>query len=371
MVNDTWRFEPESATILIIDNESANLKLLQKMLTSFGYHDLVLVQDSREALELYKRKKPHLVLLDLNMPHIDGFGVLKQLSELNEIAAAPVIVITAQSGFDSKLRSLNEGARDFISKPFNRFELEARVKNLLDAHLAHRMIHDQNSVLEGLVKQRTKELMDTRLQVIERLSRAAEYRDNETGEHIQRMSRYSQTIASYLGLSESECDRILHASPMHDIGKIGIPDHILLKQGPLSDDEFEIIKTHSVIGAEILSEDGSELMIMARDIALYHHEKWDGSGYPYGVSGEEIPIAARIVAIADVFDALMTERPYKKPWSLDDALALIVKSSGSHFDPKVVDAFMAVLPDILEIRERYKEDKTGLSRDTFTCGMDD
>lgn len=354
MIND-WQMEPAEVSILVIDDEAPNLKLLFKMLTSMGYEDITLVQDSRTVIEQYQAKKPDLILLDLNMPHVDGFGVLAKLKALNDPLLPPVIVLTAQTGRDFKLRSLNDGARDFLSKPFDRAELQARVRNLLDAHLAHCLLHNQKNVLDELVHQRTAELRHTRLQVIERLGRAAEYRDNETGLHISRMSHYSRVIAKHLGYSKVECDTILHASPMHDIGKIGIPDSILLKPARLTSEEFEVIKRHPEIGARLLDGDDSSLMAMAREIALTHHEKWDGSGYPQGLRGEEIPLVGRIVAVADVFDAVTSERPYKKAWSVEDAINLIKQGSGSHFDPEVVNAFIATLTEILTFKEKYRD----------------
>lgn len=354
-MSSNWQMEPSNVSILVIDDEAPNLKLLFKMLTSMGYEDITLVQDSRKVIDQYQAKKPDLILLDLNMPHIDGFGILAQLRALEDPLPPPVIVLTAQTGRDFKLRSLNDGARDFLSKPFDRAELQARVRNLLDAHMAHCLLHDQKNVLDELVDQRTAELRHTRLQVIERLGRAAEYRDNETGLHISRMSHYSRVIAEHLGCGRVDCDTILHASPMHDIGKIGIPDNILLKPGKLTQEEFEVIKRHPEIGAQLLEGDDSTLMTMAREIALTHHEKWDGSGYPQGLSGEKIPLVGRIVAVADVFDAVTSERPYKKAWSVEDAVNLIKQGSGSHFDPEVVNSFNSTLSEILTFKEKYRD----------------
>lgn len=347
--------EPDLAHILIVDDEPANLKLLDKMLGADGYHHLCLVQDPREVLDNYHRQRPDLILLDINMPHLDGYAVMEQLMALNDPLLPPIVVLTAQHGRDFLLRALQLGARDFIAKPFDRLELLARVRNLLDAHLAHRLVHDQKAVLDKLVEQRTEELSQTRLQVVQRLGRAAEYRDNETGNHILRMSQISALLARSLGWSESESELMLHASPMHDIGKIGIPDSILLKCEHLEGDEWEIMKSHVRIGAELLAGDESDLLSLARAIALGHHEKWDGSGYPEGLAGEAIPQAARIVAVADVFDALTSERPYKKAWPLEQARAYIEEHAGRYFDPEVVEHFIKCLPQIHAIRERYAD----------------
>jgi putative two-component system response regulator len=354
-----WGIERDEARILIVDDEPANLKLLDKMLRTQGYLNLDLVQDPRKVIEQYQLKRPDLVLLDINMPHIDGFGILARLRELNDPLLPPVVVLTAQHGRDYLLRALNEGARDFITKPFDRPELLARVRNLLDAHMAHRMVHDQKRVLDELVHQRTEELRETRLQVVQRLGRAAEYRDNETGFHILRMSQMSALLARQLGWDEAQCELMLHASPMHDIGKIGIPDHILLKPGKFDPDEWEIMKTHTTIGAELLDGDNSDLLTLARSIALTHHERWDGSGYPNGLAGEDIPLEGRIVAVTDVFDALTSERPYKKAWSVEEAISFIRENAGSHFDPQVVEKLEQVLPEVLAIRERYIESPAG------------
>ncbi|MEE4251615.1 MAG: HD domain-containing phosphohydrolase, partial [Alcanivoracaceae bacterium] len=221
--------------------------------------------------------------------------------------------------------------------------------------LAHRVLHDQKDVLEQMVRERTEELHHTRLQVVQRLGMAAEYRDEETGNHILRMSHICALLAKETGWDDNQCDLILNASPMHDIGKIGIPDAILLKPGRFEPDEWEIMKTHATIGARLLDGDDSELMCMARDIASSHHEKWDGSGYPRGLKGEQIPMAARIAALADVFDALTSERPYKKAWTVEAAVDLIRENSGKHFDPLLVDIFQRELPRIVAIREQFSE----------------
>lgn len=341
--------------ILIVDDEPANLKLLDKMLVTQGYGQRILVQDPREVLDRYREAPTDLILLDINMPHLDGFQVMEQLKALDDPLLPPIVILTAQHGKDFLLRALASGARDFITKPFDRNELLMRVRNLLDAQLAHRLVHDQKSVLEEMVRQRTRELNDTRLQVIRRLGRAAEFRDNETGLHIIRMSKTSALLARSIGWSDAECELMLNASPMHDIGKIGIPDNILLKPGKLEPQEWEVMKTHAAIGAELLAGDDSALLRMAKEIALAHHEKWDGSGYPNSLAGQAIPESGRIVALADVFDALTSSRPYKRAWPVDEAVAYIRDNSGKHFDPAVVAHFEICLPEILAIRDNFAE----------------
>lgn len=344
-----------NATILIIDDEPANLRLLEKILRSEGYQDLHLLHDPRGALAQYRSARPDLILLDLNMPHLDGYQVMEQLQSIGDPLLPPIVILTAQHAQDYLLRALSAGARDFISKPFDRNELLMRVRNLLDAQLAHRLLHDQKSLLEEIVASRTEALRHTRLQVVRRLGMAAEYRDEETGNHILRMSHTAALLARTIGWSDADCDLMLHASPMHDIGKIGIPDAILLKPGRFEPDEWEVMKRHTLIGAKLLGDDESDLMQMAGIIALNHHEKWDGSGYPHGLAGSAIPEAARIAALADVFDALTSERPYKQAWPVEAAIDLITQHSGSHFDPDLVIAFREQLPAVLEIRDRFSD----------------
>lgn len=346
---------PNQDCILIIDDEPANLKLLDKMLRSQGYQSLVLVDDPRVAIDLYLTTRPALILLDINMPHLDGFQLMEQLKALNDPLLPPIVILTAQYGKDYLLRALAAGARDFIGKPFDRNELLMRVRNLLDVQMAHRLVHDQKAVLEEMVRSRTEELRRTRLQIVQRLGMAAEYRDEETGNHILRMSHMCALLARAIGWSEDDCELILNASPMHDIGKIGIPDAIMLKPGKFEPHEWEIMKTHAAIGEKLLDGDDSDLMCMAREIALTHHEKWDGSGYPNGLDGEAIPLSGRIAALADVFDALTSVRPYKKAWTVEAAVDLIKDNSGRHFDPALVEVFLQELPRILTIRERFAE----------------
>ena len=341
--------------ILIVDDEPANLKLLDKMLRGQGYQELVLVEDPRTVIDLYRAARPDLILLDINMPYLDGYQVMEQLKALNDPLLPPILILTAQHGKDYLLRALAAGARDFVTKPFDRNELLMRVRNLLDAQLAHRLVHDQKAVLEGMVRARTEELRRTRLQVVQRLGMAAEYRDEETGCHILRMSHTCALLARAIGWSEADCELILSASPMHDIGKIGIPDAILLKPGKFEPHEWEIMKTHAAIGGKLLEGDNSDLIRLAREIALSHHEKWDGSGYPNGLAGEAIPQAGRIAALADVFDALTSVRPYKKAWTVEAAVELIKENHGRHFDPMLVEVFLQELPGIVQIRERFAD----------------
>lgn len=345
----------QNSRILIVDDEPVNVKLLDKMLRTEGYTNLVSIVDPRQVIEAYCAEPTDLILLDINMPFLNGYEVMALLKELGDPLLPPILVLTAQTGKEFLMRALSEGARDFLSKPFNRYELLARVRNLLDAHLALRLTFDQKGLLEELVRERTAEVVQSRLEIVQRLGRASEYRDNETGRHILRMSHSAALLARQIGWSEERCDLMLHASPMHDLGKIGISDTILLKPARLTDEERAIMETHTTIGADILSGSNNELLETARLIAITHHEKWDGSGYPCKLAGEAIPLEGRIAAIVDVFDALISERPYKKAWPADTAADDMRMHAGTHFDPKLVEHFLAVLPEVLRIGVRFSE----------------
>lgn len=344
----------KDAKILIVDDQPANVTLIEKMLDIDGYNNVISTTDPTQVEAIYLEQNSDLVLLDLNMPVMDGYQVLAKIREVDP-DYPPIIVLTAQSDRESRIKALDLGARDFLAKPFDRVELMTRIRNMLEVRIMTKAMKNQNKILDGMVKERTKELNDTRLEVIRRLGRAAEYRDDMTGFHIIRMSRYSQLLALAAGMDEDEAERLLNASPMHDIGKIGIPDNVLLKPGKLDADEWKIMQTHVNIGVEILSGSDSELMDMAAEVAQNHHEKWDGSGYPCALSGEDIPLTGRVVAVADVFDALTTERPYKEAWPIEKAVEFLKDQSGKHFEPRLVELFVEILPDILAIREQYSE----------------
>lgn len=361
--------DTKKAKILIVDDQQLNISLLTKIMNNEGYHQVTGLTDSREVIPSYAAHDYDIVLLDIRMPHMDGMQVLEQINLVPKEAYVPVVVLTAQDDKETKLRALQLGAKDFLTKPFDQAEVLLRVNNLLETRLMHKQQCNLNRVLDRKVKERTDELKKTRLEVIRRLGRAAEFRDNETGFHIIRMSKYAQIIARKYGLSDHIAELILNASPMHDIGKIGIPDSILLKPGKLDKEEWEIMKTHAAIGAEILSGHDSELMIMASEIAQYHHEKYDGSGYPQGLAGDDIPISAQIAALSDVFDALTSVRPYKKAWPVEDAVEEIKKSSGSHFNPMLVQAFLDSMPEILEVRNKYRESDVDFEKNTYASFM--
>ena len=341
--------------ILIVDDNSSNIDLLSKILLKDGYENIYSTTNPLEVQSLYIEHNFSLIILDLNMPNLDGFQVMRMLKEQFPDFWIPIIIVTAQNDQPSKIRSLSLGARDFLTKPIDRLEVINTVYNIIETKMMQTILENQNIILEQKINERTQKLKTSYNELISALGRAAEYKDNETGNHILRMALYSKEVAKSYGLSDEFSNLLQNASPMHDVGKIGIRDSILLKPGKLTPEEFEIMKEHTTIGYNILthSSSGSQLIKLAAEIALSHHEKWDGSGYPSQLSGENIPISGRIVAVADVFDALTTTRPYKKAWPLQDALDLIYSNSGSHFDPQVVEAFKKALPAILEIQKQY------------------
>lgn len=347
--------EPKMASILVVDDEAANVRLLEKILSMAGYNNVVCTQNPLQVLDLYQEHNSDLILLDLDMPELDGYGVMDQLNELTNGKPPTILVLTAQHMQSYRQRALDNGARDYVTKPFDAKELLSRVRNLLEVHMANKYMKYQNEILEQKVQQRTHEIHDTRLQVVRRLGRAAEYRDEETGLHIIRMSKMAVIIGKAAGMDDEQCDLLLNAAPMHDIGKIGIPDQILLKPGKFEPEEWDIMKTHSQIGADILAGDDSELMSMAHDIAISHHEKWNGKGYPNGLVGEAIPLVGRVTALADVFDALTSKRPYKVAWTIEKSVDLIKEERGEHFDPRLVDIFIEELSEIVAIKEKYAE----------------
>lgn len=345
----------QSAKVLIVDDRPENVRLFEEMLKTDGYRHVVSTTDSRQAAKLYEYVRPDLVLLDLNMPYLDGFQVMEQLRAIEESPYLPILVLSGITDQDVRVRALEHGAKDFLCKPFEPLEALTRIRNMVEVRLLHNAMRRQNKVLEEKVRERTQALRETQLEIIRRLGRAAEYRDNETGLHVIRMSQFCARLGRAAGMTDAECELLLYASPMHDIGKIGIPDRILLKNAPLTADEWEIMKTHTTIGADLLAGHDSELMEMAAMLALCHHEKWDGSGYPRGLHGEGIPLPARIITLCDVFDALTSQRPYKAAWAVETTVEYIEEESERYFDPRLVGLFKSILPEILEIKEQYRE----------------
>ncbi|MDP1635683.1 MAG: response regulator [Gallionellaceae bacterium] len=341
--------------ILIVDDLEANVLLLERMLRGAGYDSIESTTDPTKVCALHREKHYDLVLLDLQMPGMDGFQVMEELKELEPEGYLPVLVITAQPGH--KLRTLNAGAKDFISKPFELAEVLARAHNMLEVRLLHKKLHNYNDLLEQRVRERTASLQKSYHETIFTLTRAAERKDEDTGAHVQRISYYSRGLARMLGLDEEFADTIFFASPMHDIGKIGIPDHVLLKPGSLTPDEWEIMKGHAAMGAKILGNSQSLYLQMGAEIALNHHERWDGGGYPHGKRGEAIPLAARVMNICDIYDALRSKRPYKPAFDHQQPMDIITRGDGrtqpGHFDPAILAAFSNNHQSFREIFDQY------------------
>ncbi len=353
--------------ILIVDDEEYSRDLLGEMLTGMG-HEVELAEDGFHALSMIKLGFD-LVLLDVTMPGMDGFEVAARIREQFDVQELPICMVTALTGREERLRAIQAGANDFVNKPVDMVEMNVRMASLLRLKASHDIIKRHQAELEATVEQRTRDLKKAlqesaqserkayhaQLETIERLAMAAEYKDEDTAFHIKRMSRYSHLLAIKLRLRPQECEIILNASPMHDVGKIGTPDAILLKRGKLEPHEWEIMKQHAVIGARILGGSNSELLRAGEIIAISHQEKWDGSGYPNGLSGEDIPLHGRIVAIADVFDALTSKRPYKEPFSNEKALEIMREGRAKHFDPTILDLFFNNFAEIEKIQSEYRD----------------
>lgn len=339
----------ENATILVVDDAPENIDVLVGILKP--NYSLKVARDGEMAIKIANiQPRPDLILLDVMMPGIDGYETCKRLKLDIATRDIPIIFITAKISVEDEARGLSLGAVDYIAKPVNPAIVMQRVKT----HLA---LSDQKRELYQKVKLQTQELINTRYNIIQKLGRAAEFKDNETGNHVKRMSKYAYILALACGMEHEAADLLMNAAPMHDIGKIGVPDHILKKAGKLNDEEWLIMKEHAAFGAEILAEDNPSLLIdMAKNVALTHHEKWDGSGYPKGLQAEEIPLEGRIIAIADVFDALTSKRPYKPAWTVERAIELIKNESGKHFDPQLVNYFIDNLDEILAVKAKFSEE---------------
>lgn len=329
-----------NARVLILDDEHAYITLLEQILGSAGYQNVKSTMVPSDALALFPLYEPDIVLLDLHMPQMDGIEVLRKLQLLVPAGEfVPMLMLTGDMSQSVRKEALANGAMDFVTKPFQVGEVLLRIRNLLQTRMLHKELRLRNQDLEARVQERTKELEQARLDILERLARAAEFRDDATGEHTRRVGGVSHLIACELGLSAAEADTIGRAAMLHDIGKIGIPDNVLLKPHPLSVEEFELIKQHTVIGREILAGSPAPLLRTAEDVAYTHHERWDGSGY-HGLSGESIPLEGRIVAVADTFDALVNDRPYRTARSMTAAMKEMRSQRGAQFDPAVLDAFL-------------------------------
>jgi len=344
--------------VLIIDDNVTNLTLFRHLLKKIDGVEAVCFDDPEKALEWCQHYEPDLVLLDYMMPVMDGLAFIERFRSIDSYKEIPLIMVTADIEKDVRIRALELGAHDFLTKPVDKIEFLARTRNLLALRKSQTDLADRVVWLAIEIQKATVELLAREKEMVLRLSRAAEHRDPETGQHLLRMANYSKLIARELNMSTVEQELILEAAPMHDIGKVATPDAILLKQGKLTAEEFTIMKQHAEIGYSILRDSDSLLIRTAATLAWTHHEKFDGSGYPNNLKGDEIPIFGRIVAVADVFDALTSVRPYKKAWALEDAKQFLVDQSGTHFDPQCVEAFFRVWDEALLIHARYQDDES-------------
>lgn len=357
--------DAQSGRILVIDDEPTNTLLLRTILLQYGFTHVTCVNDARQVLPVFLDIEPDLVLLDLHMPFMDGFAVLGALRAwLPADTYFPIVMLTADITTDARRRALAAGATDFLTKPFDGVEVVLRVRNLIQTREFHKQIQRQNAELEERVRERTREVEESRLEMLERLGNAIESRDDLTHRHTLRVGVNAAALARDLGLSEPAVAALQRAAPLHDIGKIGVPDAILQKPGRLTVAEFNIMKTHTLLGARILANSTSDVVKLAEVIARTHHERWDGLGY-IGLRGEAIPFESRIVSVADVFDALTHPRPYKHAWPLAEAVAEIERQAGKQFDPRVVRAFMRVLERGEFERDEHDEPEANLAA---SCG---
>ena len=347
--------------VLAVDDEDRNLRLMEAMLLPLDY-EVALCRNGEEALEEVRKNPPDVVLLDIMMPGINGFEVARRLKTDEVTRLIPIVMVTSLKDVEDRVRGLEAGADDFLTKPVDKMELKARVASSLKVKAYNDYMVNYQKKLESEIAARTAQLrlayarvQNASLDTIHRLSKAAEYKDEHTGDHIQRMSRYCVAIARQMGLSQKVLDSILYAAPMHDIGKIGIPDRILLKPRRLKPDEWTIMKRHTTIGAQILQGSDVGFIRLAEVIALTHHERWDGNGYPKGIAGNKIPLVGRITSVADVFDALTSRRPYKEPISVDESCSIIVEGRGIRFDPAVVDAFFSAMDEVLAVKDQFPD----------------
>lgn len=341
--------------VVIVDDTHINLVLMSRLIKKLDDVETMTFQNAQQALDWCLGNPYDLLILDYMMPEINGLDFLGLLqAEAAGQPHPPVLMVTSSQDIDIRHRALENGASDFLIKPIDKIEFLARTRNMLQLRRATTALQDRASWLTEEVNKATLELRAREQETIVLLCRASEYRDKETGEHIQRMAQFSRLIAEELGLSVEEQDLILNAAPMHDIGKVGTPDHILLKPGKLDSDELVIMRDHASIGHAILKHSQVRMLQLAAEIAYTHHERYDGSGYPLGLKGEDIPLVGRIVAVADVFDALTSTRPYKKAWTVEAARQYLIDNSGTHFDPRCVNALLNRWAEVEEIRAGFK-----------------
>jgi putative nucleotidyltransferase with HDIG domain len=350
----------QSSRILIVDDQESIVDLLRGILETDGYHDLIGVTDPRLVGTLCQEHQPDLILLDLHMPHLSGVELLQMVAAASAGAYLPVLVLTSDITPEAKQRTLSIGAKDFLVKPFDTTEVLLRVRNLLETRALYKQLKLHGETLDQRVRERTRQLAEAQAEILNHLAVVSEYQDDDTSQHTQRIGALAGMVASSLGQSDAQIELIKLAAPLHDIGKVGVPNHILLKVDHLMPSEHEIMQSHTTVGGEILAKSKFPILQLAREIALYHHERWDGTGYPQRLKGGHIPVSARIVAVVDAFDALTHGRPYKKAVSFQDATKEIRAGAGQQFDPQVVEAFLRVvtpqtLQDLINLTEINQE----------------
>jgi two-component system response regulator RpfG len=343
-------------SVLVIDDQSTSRTILAHVVKGISDKAKIIEKNSPEdALEWAAEHTADLVFIDYLMPEMNGVDFLRLLKTLPNYEAVPTIMITIKKDAETRNAALEAGVTEFLSKPIDVYECATRSKNLLTMRLQHVSLQNRGDELQKRVKEATVEIKEREKETLMRLARAGEYKDSDTALHLKRMSLYSKAIAKASGIDEKATESIELSAPLHDLGKIGIPDNILLKNGPLNNDEWKVMRTHPTIGYEILQDSPSKYLQLGAEIALAHHERFDGSGYPYGLSGKHIPLAARIVAIADVFDALTSVRPYKEAWTVDKAYEYLVKESGKHFDPDLITIMVSIRDTIENIHAKYSK----------------
>jgi two-component system response regulator RpfG len=344
----------EGCSVLVVDDQSTSRTILSHVVKSINAKIKIIEKNNpEEALEWATEHVADLVFIDYVMPEMNGVDFVKLLKTLPNYEAVPVVMITIKKDAETRYAALDAGVYDFLSKPVDVYECTARSRNLLTMRQQQLALQNRGDLLESLVKAATSEIRAREKETLMRLARAGEHKDYDTAMHLQRMSLYSKAIALATGMNEADAEVIELAAPLHDIGKIGIADSILLKQGPLDENEIKIMRNHPLIGYEILQDSPSKYLQMGGEIALAHHERFDGKGYPYGLKGKDIPLAARIVAVADVFDALTSSRPYKQAWSIDQAFDYLREESGKHLDPELVDVMISIRKTIEKIRDEH------------------
>lgn len=360
--DDSFSPSADPARVLVVDDDELQRGILVTVLEHEGY-EVAQAGDGTSTYWQVQQQRPDLILLDVVLPDTNGFEITRSLKSKIETAGIPIILVTSRAERETRIQGLESGAEEFLTKPVDHIELTVRVRNLLNLKMFHDLLRHNNRILERQVDEKTEQVRQQCIETVLTLTRAAEYRDENMGRHVNRISHYAATLAEHIGMNRRFREQIFYASPMHDIGKLGIPDHILLKPAPLTENEWQIMKTHTTLGREILSGNNSPFLEMGAQIAMSHHEYWDGSGYPQGLRGEEIPLAARIMTICDVYDALRSKRPYKSHCSHDDTVTMITRGDQrvrpEQFDPQLLDAFLACEDQFAQVYSEFGQRTTG------------